>query len=163
MLGDHIHQADAGQPACAAQVVRAFERFGGSAMIGMQPVEADELPRVGVARGQPVDGRVYVCTDFVEKPDPLTAEERLVTPGLEAGQYLAHSGIYVFTGEIFEHLARLQLRDRPAGEEVQLADAQASLLAARAGEYRLYRLAGRALDTGNGEKYAQAFEAYRRG
>ena len=153
LLGDHVHVAAPGEPACAAQVVGAFEGVAAAAVVGMQPVGVDELSRVGVARGEPVDERLYRCTDFVEKPDEPTARQRLVTPGLEEGTYLAHCGIYAFGPEILACLAELDA-EGPADGEVGLADAQAVLLQRRPGEYLLYRIAGRAYDTGTPEGYA---------
>ena len=160
LLGDHVHVAAPGEPACAAQVVRAFENVSAAAVVGMQPVGADELSRVGVARGEPVDGRLYRCTDFVEKPDEPTARQRLVTPGLAEGEYLAHCGIYAFGPEILTCLAELDA-EGPADGEVGLADAQAVLLQRRPEEYLLYHIAGRACDTGTPEGYAATQAALR--
>ena len=160
LLGDHVHVAAPGEPACSAQVVRAFEGAAAAAVVGMQPVGAEELSRVGVARGEPVDGRLYRCTDFVEKPDEPTARQRLVTPGLEEGTYLAHCGIYAFGPEILTCLAELGAAG-PADGEVGLADAQAVLLQRRPEDYLLYRIAGRACDTGTPEGYAATQAALR--
>ncbi len=162
LLGDHVYiSAAAGRP-CAAQVAEAFAKHGGVAMVGMQPVGADELPRVGVACGEPIENRVYRCTDFIEKPDLETAHERLVTPDLPAGEFLAHCGIYVFTSEIFDCLAGLSRQKRPAGAEIELAEAQSMLLKRHPKEYFLYRIDGRAYDTGTAANYAKAFAAFAR-
>jgi UTP--glucose-1-phosphate uridylyltransferase len=162
MLGDHVHIADAGRPCCAAQVVAAFDRRQAAAMVGMQPVGTEELAKVGAGRGEPIEDRLYRCTDLVEKPDAATARARLVTPGLDADRFLAHAGIYVFTGEILRILTELSSLDRPGREEIELTDAQ-SLLLARYGEsYFLYRIAGRAYDTGTPSGYAEAQAALRR-
>jgi UTP--glucose-1-phosphate uridylyltransferase len=162
MLGDHVHVARAGRPPCAAQVARAFARWGGAAMTGVQPVGAGELPRVGVAGGAPLGGGVYRCTAFIEKPGRATARRRLRTPGLPRGLFLAHCGIYAFSPAIFDCLAELMgargagRRGSPArapGGEVQLADAQGLLLAWRPADYRLIRIEGRAYDTGTPAGY----------
>jgi UTP--glucose-1-phosphate uridylyltransferase len=176
MLGDHIQESYAGEPACAAQVAWAFAAYGGAAMIGVQPVDAAELPRVGVARGAPIgdggasgrrgrgDGKisrrgkiVLRCADFVEKPDPRTAFARLRTPGLPRGRFLAHCGIYAFTPEIFDCLEE-SLARRKAGE-VQLADAQTLLLSRHRDDYHLIRIAGRAYDTGTPAGYLATWKS----
>jgi UTP--glucose-1-phosphate uridylyltransferase len=159
MLGDHVHRAAGGAERCGAQVAGAWDRHGGAAMIGVQPVDAAELSRVGTVAGEPLGKGVYRCTDFVEKPDAATAAERLRTPGLPEGEYLAHCGLYVFDAAIFDCL-RAVAESGPAGE-VELADAQRMLLDRRAGEYRLCRIDGRAYDTGTPGNYAAAFAAMR--
>jgi UTP--glucose-1-phosphate uridylyltransferase len=157
MLGDHVHVAEPSQPTCAAQVAAAMATFGGQAMVGVQPVGEDELCRVGVAAGEPVGGAVLRCTAFAEKPSVEAARLRLRIAGLPAGQYLAHAGIYAFGPEIFDHLQRLAAERRQG--ELQLADAQAALLAARPDGYFLCRIAGRALDTGTPDNYIAAWRA----
>ncbi len=159
MLGDHVHVADDGCEPCGRQVASAFASRKAAAMIGMQPVDADELPRVGVARGEPASPRVYRCTDFVEKPDLATARARLVTPGLPGDEFLAHAGIYLFDAEIFDLIAELSSRPRSAGKEVQLAEAQSMLLHRHPNDYYLYHIAGRAYDTGTPAGFAQTQKA----
>ena len=163
MLGDHVYIPAQGAPACAAQVVGAFDRLGGKAVVGMQPVGPEELPRVGVAGGLPIGEGVYRCTNFVEKPDLATAEDKLLAPDLPEGQFLAHCGAYVFDPVVFELLAELSAADRPAGAEVQLADAQAMLLSRYPEEYFLARIAGRAYDTGTPGGYSAALAAFHAG
>ncbi|MFQ5770399.1 MAG: sugar phosphate nucleotidyltransferase, partial [bacterium] len=82
MLGDHVYVEDRNKPRCVGQIAKAFNSIGGVAMIGVQPVSADELHKVGVVAGIPIQQDIYLCTDFVEKPDLLTARQRLVTAGL---------------------------------------------------------------------------------
>ncbi len=177
LLGDHVHVPRPGAEACAAQVARAFARHGGAAMVGMQAVGAEELPRVGVAGGAPLGpggSGVYRCMDFVEKPDLATARRRLRTPGLKRDCFLAHCGIYAFDAEIFDCLEELMSSEAvpraargggraraQAGErkEVQLADAQSILLRRRPREYYLLRVAGAAHDTGTPAGYLATWKA----
>jgi UTP-glucose-1-phosphate uridylyltransferase len=129
-------------------------------MIGMQPVNEQQLSRVGVAAGRAIGGRTYLCTAFVEKPDAQTARRRLTVEGLPDGQYLAHAGLYAFTPEIFGCISRL--RDGGAyGTELELAHAQQMLLELTPEDYFLYRIAGRALDVGTPDGYAAAFAQWR--
>ena len=160
MLGDHVHAVARNRPSCAAQVTRAFAERPGAAMIGMQPVGPEELPRVGVAGGEPVGGRVYRCTDFVEKPALQVARQRLVTAELPSDRFLAHCGAYAFTPEIFECLSDLAASGAAAGE-IQLADAQSMLLKRHRQDYYLLHVEGRAWDVGTPRGYAEAFVATR--
>lgn len=159
LLGDHVYIADPGAKPCAAQVADAFENYPGAAMVGVQPVAADELPRVGVPRGRHVAAQVYQCTDFVEKPDPATAEKRLKTSGPAGGQYLAHGGIYIFSPQIFDCLAALSSPESD-DRELQLADAQNMLLADNPDGYFLCRINGRGYDTGTVANYVKAVAAF---
>ena len=75
MLGDHIQVARLGRAACAAQVAGAFAQTGGAAMIGVQPVGPEELPRVGVGRRHASRQRRF----------PLHRLRREAGPGHRAG------------------------------------------------------------------------------
>lgn len=160
LLGDHVRLPESGQPPCTRQVIDAFGRCGGVAMVGMQTVGADELSKVGVARGEPVEGdpRVYRATALAEKPDPARARDELATPGLPAGTFLAHSGVYLFGPELMDCLAGLT--PNAATGELELADAQLALLSEHPDEYYLYRQAGETYDTGSPLAYARAQQAF---
>ncbi|MFA6132699.1 MAG: sugar phosphate nucleotidyltransferase [Phycisphaerae bacterium] len=160
-LGDHVHLAEAGVLPCAAQLAAAYARRGGAAMIGMQSVGEAELSKVGVAGGEPLGEDTYLCRHFVEKPDLATARSRLASPHLPQGQYLAHCGIYIFAPEILDCLRTLEAAQVP-GTELQLAAAQSMLLAHRPDSYYLFRIRGRAYDTGTPEGYATAQAAFHR-
>jgi UTP--glucose-1-phosphate uridylyltransferase len=165
MLGDHVHRPAASAPPCAAQVIEAFDKnaltgalqTGPVAMVGMYPVPASELSRVGVARGVPLEKGVYRCADFVEKPTLAVAKRRLTTPGLEKGHYLAHCGLYVFRPEIFDCLS--QIAPDPSGE-IALADGQSLLLTRHPDDYFLCQIRGAAYDTGTPQSYAQTAAAF---
>jgi len=160
LLGDHVYLPDASAGACAAQLADAHSRARGPAMIAVQPVGLAEIAKVGVPAGEPIGGRLYRCRDFVEKPDPATAAERLVTPGLADGQFLAHCGIYIFSPEIFGCLAELAARPGRGGNELQLADAQSLLLERHRRDYYLFMIAGRGYDTGSVDNYVKAVAAF---
>jgi UTP--glucose-1-phosphate uridylyltransferase len=161
MLGDHIQVAGPSMPACAAQVTKAFAKVGGAAMIGVQPVGTEELPRVGVAGGDALGDGIFRCTDFVEKPDLATARCRLRADGLKKDQFLAHCGIYAFTPEIFDCLDELlaAAKGRKSKGEIQLADAQSILLGRHPEDYYLVQIAGRAYDTGTPAGYIATLKA----
>jgi UTP--glucose-1-phosphate uridylyltransferase len=159
LLGDHIQIADEGARPCVLQVIDAFTRVGGTAMVGVHEVPASELSKIGVAKGEPLGDRVYRCVDFVEKPNVETAGRRLRTPGLREGVFLGHCGIYVFSSEIFDCLQE-EVRDRNGSAgEVELAAAQQRLLRRHPMDYHLVRIAGRAYDTGTPEGYLATLQA----
>jgi len=159
LLGDHVYaSADRSRP-CGAQLVEAYAEHRGAAMVGMQVVGPEELPRVGVARGRLVKDNVYVCGELIEKPDLATARQRLVSPDLDKDRFLAHGGIYLLTPEIFDCLRELTAAYRSAGEELQLTDAQAILRRRHPEDYFLLRIAGQCFDAGTPEGYAAACAA----
>ncbi len=161
LLGDHIHIPDDDKPACAAQVVEAFDSAGAAAMIGMQTISATELSKVGVAGGIRIQQDTYRCTCFVEKPDIDTARRKLRTDGLPKDTFLAHSGIYIFTPEIFECIEEVAVAAEKTAGEIELADAQSLLLTRRPKKYLLHNISGRAYDVGNPAGYAEAQVAFR--
>ena len=66
------------------------------------------LPYYGTVGGRLVAGKtnLYEIEDVVEKPTPTEAEQRLIVPGLRAGQYLCLFGIHVLTPTVMEILER---------------------------------------------------------
>lgn len=162
LLGDHIQLPADGSPPCSAQVARAFEAVDAVAMVGMQQVPGDQLANVGVAKGVPVRRDVYRCTYIVEKPDLTTARDKLLTEGLRENTFLAHCGIYIFTPEIFDCIARVNEAASKQGGEVELTDAQVLLLDKHPQQYYLYKIAGRAYDLGTPGGYADAQNVFRR-
>ncbi len=161
LLGDHIYVEDCNRPSCPAQVAKAFGSVDGVALIGMQPVSTEELSRVGVATGVEIHKDVYMCSDFIEKPDSETAQQRLITQGLPEGTFLAHCGIYIFTPEIFTCLQQLSNTIHGPDKEVGLAEAQNMLLKRYPNKYYLCKISGRAYDIGTPSGYANAVAAFR--
>jgi len=156
LLGDHIHIHGADQRPCTAQVAQVFECCNAVAMVGVQSVSKDELPKVGVAGGIRIKPELYRCTRFIEKPDLATARLELATNGMPEDTFLAHSGIYIFSPEIFDCLSEIRTSAQKAGTETELAAAQAELLRKHPEEYFLCRIAGRAYDVGTPAGYARA-------
>ena len=159
LLGDHIHIQDPGAPSCTRQVAEDFVGQDGVAMVGVQPVRAEELSKVGVCRGTPTGKNVYRCACFVEKPCLSVARDCLVTEGLPAETFLAHCGIYVFSSEIFECLRRT--KSQQPTQEIELADAQSLLLEMYPEKYFLCKIMGRAYDVGTPAGYAEAQSVFR--
>ena len=161
LLGDHVYAHDDDKPCCTLQVARAFDSINGVAMVGMQLVSTEELPRVGVASGIHVKRDIYRCTNFIEKPDLVTARLELTTSGLPEDSFLAHCGIYIFSPEIFESLLHISKTAQKAGKEVELADAQTELLKKYPEKYFLCKITGRSYDVGTPSGYIDAQAALR--
>lgn len=161
LLGDHIYFSNDGKPPCITQVTEAFASVEAVAMVGMQVVGPEELSKVGTAGGISGSKNVYRCTSLVEKPTLETARRHLVTEGLGQDTFLAHCGIYSFGPEIFECLQKLAGTTEGSREEIELTKAQRMLLEKYPEKYFLYKIDGRAFDTGTPEGYARTFAEFR--
>ena len=128
MLGDHIYISNT-KDRCALQLIRIYEQYMLDAVTGVQPTLERMLHLFGTIKGQPIDPAkgIYRAELIVEKPSIQAARDTLVTPGLPAGNYLAHFGMHVFSPRIFdslEYLIKNNLRDKG---EFQLTAAQEHL------------------------------------
>jgi len=128
LLGDHIYISET-KDRCAQQLIRVFESYLLDAVSGVQPTLERQLHLFGVIRGLPIDAArgIYHADLIIEKPSIEVARETLATPGLPAGNYLAHFGMHVFSPKIFdslEHIIRNSASDRG---EYQLTSAQEHL------------------------------------
>jgi UTP--glucose-1-phosphate uridylyltransferase len=128
LLGDHIYISET-KDRCAQQLIRVFETYLLDAVSGVQPTLERHLHLFGVIRGSPIDANrgIYHADLIIEKPSIEVARETLATPGLLAGNYLAHFGMHVFSPKIFdslEYIIRNSVSDRG---EYQLTSAQEHL------------------------------------
>jgi UTP--glucose-1-phosphate uridylyltransferase len=128
LLGDHIYISDTPER-CSRQLIRVYEQYVPDALTAVQPTAGRLLHLFGVIKGAPIDPSqgTYRAELMIEKPSIETARQRLVTPGLPAGDYLAHLGMHVFSPRIFdslEYLIRSGLRENG---EIQLTAAQEHL------------------------------------
>src|SRR6187551_351828 len=91
LLGDHVYISDT-KDRCARQLIRVYEQYALEAVTGVQPTLERLLHLFGVIRGAPVDANrgIHKAELIIEKPAIEVARERLATPGLPAGNYLAH-------------------------------------------------------------------------
>jgi UTP--glucose-1-phosphate uridylyltransferase len=128
LLGDHVYISD-GKDRCARQLLRVFEQQRLDVVTGVQPTLERMLHLFGVIRGEPIDDArgIYEAQLIVEKPSIEQARERLTTPGLPAGNYLAHFGMHVFSPRIFDALDYLIKNDLREKGEIQLTAAQEHL------------------------------------
>jgi UTP--glucose-1-phosphate uridylyltransferase len=141
MVGDHLYlsRTDA---SCTAQLLHtiAQEKCSVSAV---QATHESKLPNYGAIGGRRVPGseRFYEIEAVLEKPTPTEAEQKLVIPGLRAGNYLCFFGLHVLTPTVMEILAR-QLGEGRAELSTALSE-----LAARE-RYLAHELQGRRHDIG---------------
>ncbi len=111
MLPDMV--MDANVPAMK-QAIDAQAKAGGN-LIVVEPVPHDQTHQYGVVALENQAGRLNKMTGMVEKPAKGTAPSNLIV-----------SGRYILQPEIFELLAS---QERGAGNEIQLTDSMAKLMA----------------------------------
>jgi len=148
MLGDHIYVSDV-KDRCARQIIRVYEQYMLDACSGVQPTLEKLLHLFGTIKGAPIDASkgIYKAELIIEKPPIELAREKLASPGLPAGNYLAHFGIHVFGPGIFnslEYLIENNLREKG---EFQLTSAQEHLRT-QTDKYWAVTTQGQRYDTG---------------
>lgn len=106
MLGDHLYTSRSEQ-SCISQLL-ATASSGKCAVSAVQATHESKLPYYGCIGGRRVAGSdwLYEIDTVIEKPTPTEAEQKLVVPGLRAGNYLCFFGMHVFTPSLMEILAR---------------------------------------------------------
>jgi len=102
-----------GSPNCLAQLVEAYERFGGNVVAALE-VPDGETRKYGVIDPGGSDGRITEIRGMVEKPAPGTAPSNLMLPGR-----------YILQPEV---MRALDAQETGAGGEIQLTDAMAKLI-----------------------------------
>ena len=130
LLGDHVYVSDT-KDRCAKQLLNVYEAQPAAldSVTAVQPTVERLLHLFGVIAGRPVDAAngVYRAERIVEKPSIEVARRDMVTPGLPAGNYLAHFGMWVFGPRIFDSLEYLITNDLRDKGEIQLTAAQEHL------------------------------------
>src|SRR4051812_48752456 len=150
MLGDHVYISDV-KDRCAAQLIKVFEQYMLDAVTGVQPTVERMLHLFGTTRGEPIEPAkgIYRAELIIEKPSIETAREKLATPGLPAGNYLAHFGMHVFSPRIFDSLEYLITNNLREKNEIQLTAAQEHLRTqSTGGKYWIVVNQGARYDTG---------------
>jgi UTP--glucose-1-phosphate uridylyltransferase len=141
MVGDHLYLSRT-QTSCAAQLL-ATAAAEDCAVSAVQATHESKLPLYGAIGGRRLPGSdlLYQIETVIEKPTPTEAEQKLVVPGLRAGNYLCFFGLHVLTPSVMEILAR-QLSDGRA----DLSNALSEI--ARRERYLAHELQGRRHDIG---------------
>jgi UTP--glucose-1-phosphate uridylyltransferase len=138
-VGDHLYTSRSGK-SCTAQLLETAETAK-CPVSAVQATHESKLPYYGSIGGRRVPGsdRLYEIETVIEKPTPTEAEQKLVVPGLRAGNYLCFFGIHVLVPSVMETLGR-QL----AGGRADLSAALAET--ARRERYLAHELQGRRHD-----------------
>jgi UTP--glucose-1-phosphate uridylyltransferase len=149
LLGDHVYISDI-KDRCARQLIRVYEQYMLDAVTGVQPTLERMLHLFGTIKGDPVEPAkgIYRADLIIEKPSIETAREKLVTPGLAAGNYLSHFGMHVFSPRIFDSLEYLIKNNIREKNEFQLTAAQEHLRQHSGGKYWAVVTQGQRYDTG---------------
>jgi UTP--glucose-1-phosphate uridylyltransferase len=128
MLGDHVYISDV-KDRCARQLIKVHEQYMLEATTSVQPTVERQLHLFGTIKGAPIDASkgIYKAELIIEKPSIDVAREQLITPGIPAGNYLAHFGQHVFSPRIFDSLEYLIKNDLREKGEIQLTAAQEHL------------------------------------
>lgn len=141
MVGDHLYLSRT-DTSCTAQLL-ATASSEKCAVSAVQATYESKLPLYGAIGGHRLPGseRLYQIETVIEKPTPTEAEQKLVIPGLRAGNYLCFFGLHVLPPTVMKILAR------------QLADGRADLSSAlseiaRRERYLAHELQGRRHDIG---------------
>jgi len=141
MVADHLYLTRIAA-SCTAQLL-ATATAEKCAVSAVQATHESKLPLYGAIGGRRLPGSdlLYQVETVIEKPTPTEAEQKLVVPGLRAGNYLCFFGLHVLTPTVMEILAR------------QLADGRADLSGAlseiaRRERYLAHELQGRRHDIG---------------
>jgi UTP--glucose-1-phosphate uridylyltransferase len=138
-VGDHLYTSRTDQ-SCTAQLLDTAE-LGKCSVSAVQATHESKLPYYGCVGGRRVQGsdRLYEVETVIEKPTPTEAEQKLVVPGLRAGNYLCFFGMHALTPSVMEILGH-QLKDGSADLSAALAET------ARRERYLAHELQGRRHD-----------------
>ena len=144
LVGDHLY-VTSGQTRSAQQLVE-IAAAENCAVSAVQATHESKLPYYGAVGGHLVPGRngVYEISQVLEKPTPTEAEQRLIVPGLRAGNYLCFFGMHVLTPAVME-LLETEISER-ANRPVHLSAALNKL--ARRERYLASELEGFRYDVG---------------
>lgn len=142
LVGDHLYLSSTKQ-ICACQLIEAATREN-SAVSAVHPTHESKLPYYGAVGGRLLENRkgIYLVSDVLEKPTPTVAEQRLIVPGLRAGNYLCFFGMHVLTPVAMDILGA----ELSSGRTLMLSECL-SQLAARE-RYLACEIEGRRFDIG---------------
>lgn len=136
LLGDTTFDAE--EPALC-QMIKAYQRLE-APVVALEKVPDEKVSRYGIMQGKEIENGLYLVEDFIEKPSLE-----------EAPSNLAIASRYIFTPEIFDHLAAVQ---RGKNNEIQLTDAMRMMVKGSV-MYGL-QIKGQRQDIGNKLDYIKA-------
>ena len=134
---------DGGTSPCMRQMVAEYDKTH-SSILGVEEVATDETDKYGIVKVEQSNTRLARVQQIVEKPSPDIAPSNLAVVGR-----------YILTPAIFK---QLKITKRGAGNEIQLTDAIAALLAEE--DVYAYSFTGKRYDCGSKLGYLQASIEY---
>lgn len=134
---------DGGSSPCMRQMVAEYEKTH-SSILGVEEVAPDETDKYGIVKIESGSTGLAKVEQIVEKPSPDVAPSTLAVVGR-----------YILTPAIFK---QLKLTKRGAGNEIQLTDAIAALMAEE--DVYAYPFTGKRYDCGSKLGYLQATVEY---
>lgn len=122
LVGDHLYVSNT-ETGCAKQLIEVAVK-NECAVSAVQSTRETNLHLYGTVGGHKIPGQagIYEVECVCEKPTPTLAEQKLVIPGLRAGQYLCFFGMHVLTPAVLVLLKKL-LKTESETAKVQLSDA----------------------------------------
>lgn len=145
LVGDHLYVS--GSPKRCAQQLVEVARSEACSVSAVQATHESKLPFYGAVGGRLVAGRqgLFEIAEVLEKPTPTEAEQRLIVPGLRAGNYLCFFGMHVMTPTVMDLLAEEVVAAGKKGG-IHLTSALTKLAARE--RYLACELQGRRYDVG---------------
>ena len=142
LVGDHLYLSDESR-SCARQLIEVAAAES-CAVSAVHATHESKLPYYGVAGGRLADYRkgLYLISEVLEKPTPTVAEQRLIVPGLRAGNYLCFFGMHVLTPAVMDLLGA----EIVAGRQTTLSETLARLVTRE--RYLAFEVPGRRFDIG---------------
>jgi len=134
---------DGGSSPCMLQMVSEYEKIH-SSILGVEEVAPDETDKYGIVKIESGGTGLAKVEQIVEKPSPDVAPSTLAVVGR-----------YILTPAIFK---QLKVTKRGAGNEIQLTDAIAALMAEE--DVYAYPFTGKRYDCGSKLGYLQATVEY---
>ncbi len=132
------------QKPCLKQMIEAHAETDAN-IVAVMEVPREHTQRYGVLDIERDDGRLVKVRGMVEKPEPK-----------DAPSTLSVIGRYILQPEVFQHLANIE---RGAGNEIQLTDALARLIAGNRPFFGL-RFEGKRFDCGDKAGFFEANLAF---
>ncbi len=106
LVGDHLY-VNRGTESSAKHLVD-FANKQNCTVSTVQPTREGLITNFGVVGGKRVQGvnDVYQVERVMEKPTPTEAEQKLLVPGLRAGNYLCFFGMHVLSPTVMDILGK---------------------------------------------------------
>lgn len=128
---------------CLAQMMDTYNLYGGN-VLALTEVPRSETNKYGIVECANDDGKTCEIKGMVEKPDPK-----------DAPSTLSITGRYILQPEVFDYLSAFE---RGAGNEIQLTDSMAKLIATQ--PFHGIRYEGQEYDCGSRLGFIEANIAY---